>query len=436
VVNAVSGAASLHNGGSSESTALTALVWCMVVCALLWLLLLIVSVGRSLIQGAKAEARLLQLRRTLAHSVKKRTPPRDVGGSGKAVETGVADRKRLRVTAIGPREARRSGAVSADVSSAKAGRYDGNDPASKRLYVPPALPSSSGSSAGARRPSMFGFAKEQLELRAGDGRGLQGDAAADLVRALAAGYRPDASPAQPEALLPLALRREVGGRASFADIGAHASAFAVRNPLGASRNDDDSALPAAGSARKSLSALGGLKPERLHGLHAFAGAAAAQLVPYPLRRPSGRPGSFVLDAPRDGGPEADEASAARRTAAHIRVLRASAFGPTPSEPATVSAREDAKSSLSACGAPLGAAATGMDAEAAADAVTSLAAAPPAPAKRAKARAVRLSGGAGGGLMHQQRPSHTAVTFGLAAARAPAGGNKSASTAQRNHADTW
>jgi hypothetical protein len=280
---------------------------------------------------------------------------------------------------------------------------------------------------------MFGFAKEQLELRAGDGRGLQGDAAADLVRALAAGYRADVSPAQPEAFLPLALRREVGGRASFADIGAHASAFAVRNPLGASRNDDDSAPSAAGPTRRSLSALGAPKPDLLHNLHTFAGAAAAQSMPYPLRRPSGRPGSFVPDAARVGGPETDEAATARRPAAHTRVLRASAFGPTPAEPAAASAREDAKRLLSACGSSPGAATTGVDAETAADALAAL---PSAPAKHAKARAVRLSGGVGGGLLHQQRPSHNAITFGLAAARAPASGNKPASAAQRSHADTW
>jgi hypothetical protein len=429
VVNAVSGAASLHNGGSRESTALTALVWCIIVCALLWLLLLVVSVGRSLIQGAKAEARLLQLRQTLAHSVKKRTPSRDGGGAGKDVQPGAADRQRLQVTATGPREARRSAGVSADVSTVKAGPYDGNDPASRRWYVPPAHPSTG--SRRASRPSLFGFAKEQLELRAGDGRGLHGDAAADLVRALAAGYRADASPSQPPALLPLALRREVGGRVSFADIGAHASAFAVRNPLGASRNDDDSAPPAAGSARRSLSALGVLKPQLLHGLHTFAGAAAAQTMPHPLRRHSGRPGSFVLDASRGGGPDAVEA--ARRSTAHTRVLRASAFDPTPSEPATVSARELAKSSLSACGAPPGAAAIGMDAEIAADAVAAVAAVPPALPSHATARAVRLSCGMGGGFMQHQRPSHTAVTFGLAAARAPAGGTKTAPT---KRSDIW
>jgi len=377
VVNAVSGAASLHNGGSSESTALTALVWCMVVCSLLWLLLLIVSVGRSLIQGAKAEARLLQLRRALAQKPKKRIVARAAHAGGRGGQEG------------------RSSMVYND-SRRKIGNHDAGLANSGRKYIgaEPDHP--------AIQEGRFAFASEQQQRR---GVVIDSAAPAEVLKTLTSGFGKgahsaarDDAPTGP-APLPLALRRELADAALAGEVELSAGGFAVRNPLG--RHASDPPALDAGSKRPSLS-LHPVRSELLPALrYASGGASAASnrrcsesSSQVQLRRGSVLGPTAVLGTPDDSLPprSGDRMDSARSSTDTVQA------SPTP-RGAPVARRLP-----SSFGLAMMYPAVEDD-----DRARTLASEPAARTVPAT-RSLRLSARPPSASLHCQRPSHTAVGF--------------------------
>lgn len=249
VMNALLGASELPGSPAVAQSALDAMGYVLIIAAVVWVLLLLVFVGRSLVQGAKAEAKVRELQdaiRTASGRLARsgQAPPAKAASAGRKDGSEEGGPRRCGKCRSAAHEAwlwllgegkPRAPAVSTRFTRSSSGR--------QVIAVAATGPREpAGARAKAKRSSSsraLQYAMEQLQQREMLGGAGGSGASQDMLKALAAGYGSGAGSHHDADVvgtaLPLALRRDVLARldAEGGGAGAGPDGFAVHNPLSA-----------------------------------------------------------------------------------------------------------------------------------------------------------------------------------------------------------